>query len=237
MKIRHQKIVSTTLSGLLLCLLFQNGSHVNWDEAQIKKVDLKSRNSHAQELLGPAYSQSSARLHEDNSQLSKMILNSLKQRLPKAYQPQAAALARTLIDESHGYGLDPVFVMALIATESSFNPLALGSVGEIGLMQIRPETAEWIAQKRGLPWMGAMALRNPLINVKIGVAYVAWLRSEMGPQSHKYVSAYNMGPNMVRKLLAQNVKPSEYRSRVIANYELFYKQLPKSRNVAQSASL
>lgn len=37
------------------------------------------------------------------------------------------------------YGLDPKVVTALIKTESQFNRTAIGSVGEVGLMQLRPE--------------------------------------------------------------------------------------------------
>ncbi len=146
-------------------------------------------------------------------------------------------MTRTIVDESQAHGLDPIFVMAIIATESSFNPLALGSVGEIGLMQIRPETAEWSANKQGLPWIGPMGLKNPVVNVKLGVAYMAWLRSEMGPYSERYVSAYNMGPGAVRRLIAQNVKPAEYRARVLANYETFYKQIPKTTEPMKTAQL
>lgn len=231
MKTRQMKITAGVFSGFLLCFMFQNGSRVNWDEALIKKVDLNTRNSHAKELLGNAYKKSSARLHERNQNLSKALLQTVRERLPDVYARQAAALTRTIVDESQDYGLDPVFVMAVIATESNFNPLAVGGVGEIGLMQIRPETAEWIANKLGIPWIGATGLKNPVINVKIGIAYMAWLRSHMGPNSVKYISAYNMGPKAVRRLIAQNVKPAEYRSRVLANYETFYKAIPTAQAV------
>lgn len=236
MKMRRKPIVIMFFSAMIMGLFFQNGSKVNWDEALLKRVDLKTRNSHARELLGKAYTQSAARLHEKNANLSRFILQRVKERLPQEYQKQAAALTRTIIDEAHDHGLDPVFVLAIIETESSFNPLARGGVGEIGLMQIRPETAEWIAKKRGLPWLGAITLQNPVINVQIGVTYVSWLRSQMGPNSVKYVSAYNMGPRNVRRLIAQNVKPKTYRSKVLAHYENVYKALTE-RSSTKTAQL
>lgn len=237
MKTKHLRITIGTITGLILCVMFQNGSPVKWDNGKIKKVDLKARNHHAKELLGRDYKRSPARFHEQNPNLAKVLLSNVKERLPKDYLPQAAALTRTIIEESRSHGLDPVFVMAVIATESSFNPLALGGVGEIGLMQIRPETAEWIAEKQGIPWIGSAGLKNPVINVKIGVAYMSWLRSQMGPESEKYVTAYNMGPNALRRLMAKNVKPAEYRSRVIANYETIYKQLPETSLGTKTAQL
>ena len=47
------------------------------------------------------------------------------------------------------YGLDPWHVAAVIRCESSFNAGATSSVGARGLMQIMPETGQWIAGKFG----------------------------------------------------------------------------------------
>lgn len=238
MKTRQSKITAAILSSFVLCVLFQNGSKVNWDEAILEKVDLKARSIHAKELLGAsAYRHSAARFHERNRDLSKFLLKRVKERLPKNYTEQAAGLTRAIVNESQAYGFDPVFVLAVIQTESQFNPLAIGSVGEIGLMQIRPETAEWMSRKAGLPWTGAESLKNPVMNVKIGIAYMSWLRQQMGPNSVKYVSAYNMGPKAVRRLYAQKQRPAEYRTRVISNYEQLYKTLPKVAAVVTTAQL
>lgn len=231
MKTRRKQLTMTIAPAIVMCLFFQNSHPVNWDEALLKRVDLASRNAHARELLGKAYSKSAARLHEDNANLSRVLLRHVKQRLPSEYQKQAGAVTRAILDESHKHGFDPVFVIALIETESSFNPLARGGVGEIGLMQIRPETAEWIAKRNGLPWLGETGLENPVMNVKVGVTYMAYLRAQMGPNAVKYVSAYNMGPKNVRRLIAQNVKPKEYRSKVLSHYENTYKRL-ETRSLA-----
>lgn len=45
------------------------------------------------------------------------------------------------------YNLQPAFVTAIIRNESSFNTRAESSVGARGLMQLMPETAEWIGGK------------------------------------------------------------------------------------------
>ena len=44
------------------------------------------------------------------------------------------------------YDLDPYFIAAVINTESGFDASAVSSAGAQGLMQIMPETAEWIAR-------------------------------------------------------------------------------------------
>jgi soluble lytic murein transglycosylase len=160
-----------------------------------------------------------------------MILEHIRASLPKSHRKQAGLLTQTIISESHAQGFDPVFVLAVIQTESQFNPIAIGGVGEIGLMQIRPETAEWMANKLKVKWRGKNSLKNPITNVKLGIAYMAWLRTQMGPNSVRYVAAYNMGPKAVRRLIAQKIRPKEYRGRVMMNYELLYKTAPE-RTVA-----
>lgn len=228
MKSRHIRIATILGVGGLMSMMFMNGSRVNWEEATLEKVDLQVRNTHARELLGPSYRKSAARFHERNANLSKDILRRVKRNLPVAKRKQAAGLTRTILAESKKYGLDPIFVLAIIQTESRWNPDAIGGVGEIGLMQIRPETAEWMANRLKIRWRGKQTLHDPSTNVVLGLAYMNYLRSTMGHNAMKYVSAYNMGPKTVRRLLAQKIKPSEYRARVLGNYELLYKGLPSA---------
>lgn len=237
MKSRRNKKAAAIFSGFLLCVLFQNGSRVNWEEATLERVDLSIRNSHARELLGSSYRKSAARFHESNRDLSREILAQVKLNLPKQYSRHAASLTRAILSESKKQGFDPLFVMAVIQTESKWNPVAIGGVGEIGLMQIRPETAEWMAQRLKMKWDGKDSLKTPATNVVLGVAYMAYLRGQMGANSMKYVSAYNMGAKNVRRLLAQKIRPVEYRSKVLTNYEELYRALPARPVHTVAASL
>ena len=45
--------------------------------------------------------------------------------------------------------LDPLLVLSVIKTESSFRENVTSVVGAYGLMQLMPETAEWINKKFG----------------------------------------------------------------------------------------
>ena len=76
---------------------------------------------------------------------------------------------RALIDkEAAGTGLAPEIADAVMAVESGYNPNAIGSVGEIGLMQILPSTA------RMLGFVGSNAdLAVPATNIHYGVTYLA----------------------------------------------------------------
>lgn len=72
-------------------------------------------------------------------------------------------------------GLPPDIADAVMRVESSYDPLAIGEAGEIGLMQIMPPTA------RLLGFAGSLAeLAVPETNVRYGVAYLsqAWRLAE-----------------------------------------------------------
>ena len=57
---------------------------------------------------------------------------------------------------------------AVMAIESGYDPAVVGSVGEIGLMQVRPETAAMLGFGGD-----AAELARPEVNVHYGVAYLA----------------------------------------------------------------
>lgn len=69
--------------------------------------------------------------------------------------------------------LPPELVRAVIWRESKFNRHTIGKDGEVGLMQIRPETAviDWAKyKKRHVPSKGA--LMDPELNIEIGSWYL-----------------------------------------------------------------
>lgn len=148
------------------------------------------------------------------------IHQQVTQRLPERYKEFANKITETLIHESMIAGIDPVLVMAIISTESSFNPAAMGRAGEIGLMQIRPTTAEAAAHKLGLHYSGEYELWSPTFNITFGIRYLSSLKLRFGGPELHFLSAYNLGSRAVRNLLKQNVEPQIYRARVANNYRL-----------------
>ena len=81
--------------------------------------------------------------------------------------PEAAALVvRAAHRAADEVGLDPLLVLAVIAIESSFNPLAESSVGAKGLMQIIPK----YHPAKVLALGGEAALWDPVSNIEIGAA-------------------------------------------------------------------
>ncbi len=185
------------------------------------------RVEHARELMGKSYKKSIVSRFENRKDIEKNIYSLVKDRLPKKYKYQAHSIALTVIDQASKFSLDPYFILAVISGESSFNPLAVGPVGEIGMMQIRPATGEWISSIMKYKWRGKNSLRDPIHNIKLGVAYLSWLRNKFQGHGQLYLAAYNMGPHSVKKALAKNVYPKDYPIHVMKRYVSFYKDMRK----------
>jgi hypothetical protein len=83
--------------------------------------------------------------------------------------PPNRALIRELIErESTKAGLPADLAEAVVFVESDYNSSLVGKVGEIGLMQVRPETAAMLG------FRGSLAeLARPEINIHYGVTYLA----------------------------------------------------------------
>lgn len=187
------------------------------------------RVEHARELMGHSYKKSIVSKFEKRKDLEKNIFKIVRERLPKKFKNRATKIAKSIIDEAHQYSLDPYFVMAVISGESSFNPHAVGPVGEIGMMQIRLSTGKWMANILKTKWRGENTLRDPVENIKLGVAYLSWLREKFEGHGQLYVAAYNMGPKSVKNAVSRNIYPKDYPIHVMKRYIAFYKEIGRKK--------
>ncbi len=89
------------------------------------------------------------------------------------------------------YNLDPALVMAVIQTESSFNPRAVSHKGAQGLMQIVPVTATHLGLKNPM---------DPEANLRAGIRYLAQLKKAFKGDLVMVLAAYNAGPTKVAAL-------------------------------------
>lgn len=233
-----QNAIFALIGGLFLMISFQNFQIMPDDLMGLQPVDENLRETHAKELLGSQYKKSDAAQKAQLANLHFKLYQEVRRQLPPQHRSKSFRITRAILKESAKYNFDPVFVAAVIKTESRYNPLAIGTVGEIGLMQIRPETAAWISEKLGLDFKAANDLRDPVKNIQIGVAYMDYLRTAFPDKAYRYIAAYNMGPKNVRKLLLQDKKPQEYPTRIYKNYrETYNRILTKSLSADSLASL
>lgn len=93
------------------------------------------------------------------------------------------------------FGVDPVLVASVIKTESRFRAGAVSPRGAVGLMQVMPSTAEFVAEKYDL---GEFDLYNPHDNIRIGTCYLRYLFDRFG-DTRTVLAAYNAGPGNVAR--------------------------------------
>jgi len=79
---------------------------------------------------------------------------------------------KPILAAARHYGVEPALVKAVVWRESRFDPLARGSKGEIGLMQIMKSTAqEWAAAER-ITFFQHEQLFDPARNTQAGAWYL-----------------------------------------------------------------
>lgn len=101
--------------------------------------------------------------------------------------------------------IDPFLIAAVIRTESKFGETNVSHAGAIGLMQLMPDTAEWIAAKSGVPYSSPKDLAQPQINIRLGSWYLAYLQQRYNGNLAAVIAAYNAGPNRVDQWLKTGV--------------------------------
>ena len=100
------------------------------------------------------------------------------------------------------YNIAPSLVAAVIRNESSFRPGAESSVGARGLMQLMPDTAEWIAHKLRMDDYRFDLMYDPETNIRFGCWYLNYLSSLFSGDPLCVVCAYHAGQGEVSGWLA-----------------------------------
>ena len=229
---KYHILVVLILGLVALMSIKTRFSSVTKSADDLPKVGTRVPLRHALELF-PSNKASLAIYASGGVDLRGFILDTVTRSLPNDQRSRAFEVARAVIVEANHNRLDPMFLLAVIATESQFNLAAHGTHGEIGLMQIMPSTAKWLAPQAGLA--ADFKLEEPAINIRLGALYMSQLRNRFKHRSKRYVSAYNMGARNVRRLVKAHTEPKIYVTRVLNNYEQIYTALaaPQRVNVAR----
>ncbi len=98
------------------------------------------------------------------------------------------------------YDLDPCLVFAVIRTESFFTPDAVSGAGAQGLMQIMPETGEWIAWRQGKEY-DESRIFEPDYNIDLGCWLLSFLLEKYNGDVELAAAAYNAGHSAVNRWL------------------------------------
>jgi Transglycosylase SLT domain len=100
---------------------------------------------------------------------------------------EQAQIALEVARKAKDMGIDPRLAVALAYRESGFNPEAVGGAGEIGLMQVKPSTAEMLG-------FSADDLKDPAKNIDIGLTYLKQGLEKFGDPVLA-AAGYNAGHN------------------------------------------
>ena len=100
------------------------------------------------------------------------------------------------------YNLNPAFVTSVILNESSFDKNAESRVGARGLMQLMPDTADWIAGKLKTPGYSFEMMKDPNTNIRFGCWYLNYLSKMFRGDPVCVISAYHAGQGQVQTWLS-----------------------------------
>ena len=104
------------------------------------------------------------------------------------------------------YNLQPAFVTAIIRNESSFRTNAESSVGARGLMQMMPDTAEWIAGKLDDYSYTFDRMWDAETNIRYGCWYLGYLSRLFRGDPVLVSAAYHAGQTTVTQWLSDPQK-------------------------------
>ncbi len=96
-------------------------------------------------------------------------------------------------------GVEQSLVYAVIRTESGYREDVVSSAGAVGLMQIKPSTAEFICEREKIVFETERLLEGEY-NIVLGTRYLLYLREKF-ERDDTVLAAYNAGEGTVRQWL------------------------------------
>jgi len=125
---------------------------------------------------------------------------------------------RSAYDAGSELAVDPLLILAIMAIESSFNPVAQSSMGAMGLMQVIPRFHPEKLEDHG----GQQALLDPAINIRVGAQVL-----------HEYMRRYgNMQPALQKYAGAFDEPNAHYTNKVLAEKALLKQVQARTRREA-----
>lgn len=128
--------------------------------------------------------------------IARRILENVIKRYGKNKQ-DPEILAEKIIQESFHQGYDPLFVAAVIKSESAFDSFAKSYKGAVGLMQILPSTGRVIEKLKDFEPIFGSSLTDPSYNLRLGIRYLRYLDEMFNGNKVLVLIAYNWGPGRV----------------------------------------
>ena len=226
---KHEALILSQESGQRVLTLVA-AQQYDIAESELLRMDYKSNPQMREAVLAYA-------MHVGLSGIALRLGNMVQDEQGRYYDSAAYPLSAWQPED--GYSLDPALVHAVMRQESRFDLNAKSYSGALGLMQVMPQTAAYIADRNGY---GADVTEHkicmPEKNMKLGQDYIEYLFETriVGGDVVGMLIAYNAGPGNLQKWRKKAGNPSDplllietlpveetrdYVERVLSNYWIY----------------
>lgn len=107
-----------------------------------------------------------------------------------------------IVRNANLYRVDPLLIASIIRVESNYKPTAVSPKGAVGIMQLMPDTAEWILGKENFGEISVDDVgRKADAGIRLGAWYIQELLRQFDGNLVVSLAAYNAGPGNVRSWL------------------------------------
>ena len=143
-----------------------------------------------------------------------------------------------LSEAAQQIGLDESLVFGIVRQESRFRADAVSSAGAVGLMQMMPPTAKWVAKQLGKSDYRPSQIGDVAVNARFGTYYFKYWLDRFDNLPLLAIAGYNAGPGRAQQwraakpiegaIYAETIPFNEtrdYVKKVLANSVLYGKQL------------
>ncbi|GEM_PF-6540117 len=145
------------------------------------------------------------------------IQSRLESEYPRMAEEEQQEITLAITNAARQWDVDPWLIYSVITVESHFRTDAIGTSGEIGLMQPMPRTARIVATNTlAMSDYTPENLYDPTINVSISTAHLAYLLDLYKGDVSRALVAYNAGTNT-----ANEVRETSYSRKVLTYYNLY----------------
>lgn len=131
------------------------------------------------------------------------------------------------------YGFEPEEILAIVHTESGFDPNAESAKGAVGLMQVLPATARDIFPDSGI-------VREEMfgkdLNIELGARYLSMMRRRFN-DNELALLAYHSGPTRVEKWVKETLPDRTFAEFPVASTRDYVKKVYENERFWYNAML
>jgi soluble lytic murein transglycosylase len=99
------------------------------------------------------------------------------------------------VQAANEQGVDPALLFGIARQESRFAPDIVSSAGAVGLMQLMPHTARWVAKQLNRSDYRPSQISDVQVNTQFGAFYFRYWLDRLDGVPALAAAAYNAGPN------------------------------------------